>query len=229
MLSYAILTALAVLPFTFASPLEHSALVSPRAVSGTSTFYGGNLNGGTCSFTTMSSLPSGIYGTAFSGSGWSNAANCGACLQVTGPNGNSIKVMVVDKCPECETGHLDLFQDAFAKLGSISAGKIATSYAPVACGITSSLVLHNKSGTSKYWFSMQVVNHNQPVSKLEVSTDGGSTWQATTRQDYNFFEKSSGFGTDTVAVRVTGSNGKTVVVKNVSVASGVSVTASENF
>jgi hypothetical protein len=83
--------ALGALPLVLASP---AAPMTPRDVSGTSTFYGGNLNGGTCSFTTMSSLPSGIYGTAFSGSGWSNAANCGACLQVTGPNGNSIKVMV---------------------------------------------------------------------------------------------------------------------------------------
>lgn len=34
---------------------------------------------------------------------------------------------VVDKCPECDEGHLDLFQDGFAKIGSISAGEIATS------------------------------------------------------------------------------------------------------
>ncbi|KAK9425988.1 putative RlpA-like double-psi beta-barrel-protein domain-containing protein-containing protein [Seiridium unicorne] len=230
MFFYAFLVTSAVLPLMTASPLHTaSAPISLRDVSGTSTFYGGNLNGGACSFTTMSSLPAGIYGTAFSGSGWSNAANCGACLQVTGPTGNSIKVMVVDKCPECETGHLDLFQNAFEQLGSTSAGKIATSYTQVACGITSPLVLHNKSGTSKYWFSMQVVNHNQPIAKLEVSTNSGSTWQATTRQDYNFFENSSGFGTDTVDVRVTSSSGKTVVVKGVGVASDSSVTAGGNF
>jgi expansin len=135
----------------------------------------------------------------------------------------------VDECPECETGHLDLFEDAFAQLGPTSAGKIATSYKAVACGISSPLSLHNKSGTSKYWFSKQVVGHNEPVAKLEVSTDGGSTWQGTTRQSYNFFENSSGFGTDAVAVRVTSSSGQTVVVKGVSVASGSSVMASGNF
>ncbi|ETS73272.1 hypothetical protein PFICI_14877 [Pestalotiopsis fici W106-1] len=218
--------AMMALPLVFGSP---AAPISPRAVTGTSTFYGGNLSGGTCSFTTMGSLPSGIYGTAFSGSSWNSAANCGACLDVTGPNGKTIRVMVVDKCPECETGHLDLFQDAFAKIGDISAGKIATSYTPVACGISSAFKLHNKSGTSKYWFSMQVVNHNQPISKLEVSTDGGSTWKSTTRQDYNFFENSSGFGTDTVDVRVTSTNGKSITVKSVSVASDSSVTAGSNF
>lgn len=74
-----------------------ASVLSAAAVSGTSTFYGGNLNGGTCSFTTMSGIPSGLYGTAFSGSAWNNAAECGSCLEVTGPNGK-IKVMVGRPC-----------------------------------------------------------------------------------------------------------------------------------
>lgn len=76
---------------------------------------------------------------------------------------------------------------------------------------------------------MQVVNANEPVSRLEVSTDGGSTWKSTTRRDYNFFENPSGFGTATVTVRVTSTSGSTVVVKNVSVASDSQVAASSNF
>lgn len=65
---------------------------SAAGVSGTSTFYGGNLNGGTCSFSSYT-LPAGIYGTAFSGSAWDNSAKCGSCLEVTA-KGKTIKVMV---------------------------------------------------------------------------------------------------------------------------------------
>ncbi|KAI8635108.1 carbohydrate-binding module family 63 protein [Xylariaceae sp. FL1651] len=198
------------------------------AVTGKSTFYGGNLNGGTCSFSTYT-LPSGIYGTAFSGSAWNSAANCGACLQVTSPTGNKITAMIVDQCPECDAGHLDLFPDAFKALDPTANGVMSTSYTFVDCPISSPLILHNKLGTSPYWFSMQVVNANEPVTKLEVSTNGGSTWQSTTRKDYNFFENPSGFGTSTVAVRVTSKSGSTVVVKNVSVASDSKVTAGSNF
>lgn len=102
-------------------------------------------------------------------------------------------------------------------------------YTKIPCGITSPIVLHNKSGTSAYFFSMQVVNSNRPITKLEVSTDGGSTWQATTRKDYNFFENSSGFGTSTVDVRVTSASGGTIKVSKVSVASDSKVTAASNF
>ncbi|KAJ3563990.1 hypothetical protein NPX13_g8000 [Xylaria arbuscula] len=137
--------------------------------------------------------------------------------------------MVVDQCPECDEGHLDLFQNAFEVFADASVGIIDTSYTVVDCPISSPLVLHNKSGTSAYWFSMQVVNANEAVTKLEVSTDGGSTWQSTERQEYNFFENSSGFGTDSVTVRVTGESGSTVTVKDVSVASDSQVTAGSNF
>lgn len=222
---------------------------SSSATSGTATFYGGNLSGGTCSFTTLSTIPNSLYGTAYSGSAWDSGAECGACVEVTGPNGNTITAMVsnleisrpsltpsladspqiVDQCPECDSGHLDLFQDAFGEIGDISAGTINISFSFVECGITSPLVLHNKSGTSAYWFSMQVVNANGAVESLEVSADGGSTWQSTTRTEYNFFENSSGFGTDTVSVRVTGASGTTVEVSDVSVASESQTTASANI
>ena len=76
---------------------------------------------------------------------------------------------------------------------------------------------------------MQVVNSNVAVSKLEVSTNGGSTWQATTRSQYNYFENSSGFGTDTVDVKITSTGGKSITVKGVSVAASSTKTASGNF
>lgn len=75
---------------------------------------------------------------------------------------------------------------------------------------------------------MQVVNANEAIVSLEVSTDGGRTWQSTKRSDYNFFENTSGFGTEKVDVRVTGKSGKVVRVDNVGVSSGASVTASGN-
>ena len=135
----------------------------------------------------------------------------------------------MDKCPECDEGHLDLFEDAFKALSPSSSAPLATSYTMVDCGITSPLVLHNKSGTSPYWFSMQVLNANEPVAKLEVSTDGGKSWKPTERQEYNFFQEPSGFKTDTVTVRVTSRSGKTVEVAQVPVKSDSQVKASKNF
>lgn len=135
----------------------------------------------------------------------------------------------MDECPECAQSHLDLFEDAFEELGDISAGIISISYEFVECGITTPIVLHSKTGTSAYWFSMEVVNSNIGIESLEVSTDSGSTWTSTTRSDYNFFEYSSGFGTETVEVRITSIEGTTIDVDSVSCASDAETTATSNF
>ncbi|KAJ8070592.1 hypothetical protein OCU04_000965 [Sclerotinia nivalis] len=212
---------------TFLS-VAQGAVVGKRALSGQATSYGGNTNGGACSFSTYT-LPSNILGTALSDSNWATAAQCGRCVSVTGPSGNNITAMITDECPGCGTNHLDLYQNAFTELASLSKGIIDITWDYVPCPITTPLQLHLKEGVSAYWFSMQVVNAAEGVSKLEVSIDGGATWKSTTRTTYNFFENSSGFGTASVNVRVTGLSGSTVVVNNVAVTPGLVVTASGNL
>jgi hypothetical protein len=80
----------AALPTTNQS--ANPSALARRAVSGKSTFYGGNVQGGTCSFSTYK-LPAGLYGTAFSGQAWDSAANCGGCVKVS-HGGKSIVAMV---------------------------------------------------------------------------------------------------------------------------------------
>lgn len=215
--------------YAAAVPVASEAATSPAGSKrGEATFYGGNTSGGMCSFTGYT-IPSGIFGTALSDSNWDDGANCGVCVSVTGPDGNKIKAMVVDQCPGCGPNHLDLYPEAFAELAEPSKGVINVSWDVVSCGITSPIVLKNKEGTSKFWFSMQVMNSNVPVSKLEVSTDGGSSWKSTTRKEYNYFENPAGFGADTVDVKVTSDGGESIVVKGVSIAPTTTKTAGSNF
>ncbi|PSN59895.1 rare lipo protein A [Corynespora cassiicola Philippines] len=181
-----------------------------------------------CSFTGYT-LPPGIFGTALSDSNWNGAGACGTCIAVTGPRGNTVRAMVVDQCPGCGTNHVDLFSDAFAQLANPSAGIIPVSWQIVPCGITTPITLKNKEGTSPWWFSMQVMNANVGVSKLEVSTNGGSTWLPTQRQPYNFFEYAPGFRTETVDVKVTSVNGQSITVRGVSVAANTRREAASNF
>lgn len=77
---------------------------------------------------------------------------------------------------------------------------------------------------------MQVLDCNYPITALSVSTDGANTWQPTVRRDYNYFEKEkgSGFEQDTVVVRVSCSNGRQVILPNVSAASEAKAVAPVN-
>ncbi|GIZ37003.1 hypothetical protein CKM354_000046700 [Cercospora kikuchii] len=197
--------------------------------AGKATFYGGNTKGGMCSFSTYT-LPQGIYGTALSDSNWAGSEACGGCVQVTGPNGKKITAMVTDQCPGCGANHLDLYSDAFSKLADPSKGIIDVTWDYVECPISKPLQVHMKSGVSANWFSAQVVNANKRIAELEYSTDGGKTWKGgLARQPYNFFQLSSGTGTNTVAVRAESVDGDRVVVKDVKVTSDNLVTGQANF
>lgn len=77
-----------------AQPVSISSnTLSSGTSGGEATYYGGNLAGGTCSFSGYT-LPSSLFGTALSADAWDDAAKCGACVAVTGPSGNTIKAMV---------------------------------------------------------------------------------------------------------------------------------------
>lgn len=59
-------------------------------------------------------------------------ANCGRCALVTGPKG-SVVVKILDKCPGCDRGDLDLSAQAFDRVASRSAGRIKIGWHFVAC------------------------------------------------------------------------------------------------
>ncbi|TLS30453.1 hypothetical protein PpBr36_02463 [Pyricularia pennisetigena] len=218
---YAIISRLLVLILAIA--VRQTAAVNAKA-----SHYEGNLSGGNCMLTSYT-IPAGIFGTAISNSNYDSSSMCGVCLTVKGPNG-SMKAMVVDSCPDCTPNKLDLFSDGFRSIGDLNAGIIDVDWEVTSCGITEPLKVRNKDGTSKHWFSMQVYDSNQQVKSLDVSTDGGATWQQTTRRPYNFFEKTSGggFGADSITVRVTCAGGGQVTIENVGVAGGSGFTASGN-
>lgn len=67
---------------------------------------------GNCSYP---SPPAGQLYVALPPAEYGAAAACGSYLQVTGPDG-SVTVEVVDQCPECQAGHIDLSEQAFAKI-----------------------------------------------------------------------------------------------------------------
>ncbi|KAK0648882.1 RlpA-like double-psi beta-barrel-protein domain-containing protein-containing protein [Cercophora newfieldiana] len=192
------------------------SLAQAALIRGDATFTGSNVNGGTCSFVNYT-LPAGVSGVGIGPPNWANGTKCGACLQVNGPRG-SVKVMITDSCPSCAPNRLNLYEDAFRQIADPSDGIASVEFDIVSCGIGSQLWVRNKVGTSRWFFSMQVMNANYPVTALHVSTDGGNRWEATVRRDYNFFEReaSGGFGQDRVLVRVSCSNGRQVILPDVS-------------
>jgi expansin (peptidoglycan-binding protein) len=139
---------------------------------------------------------------------WNGSGVCGECVAVTGPNG-SVTVRIVDECADCETGHLDLSQQAFAQIADVSAGNVAISWQVVACDVTGNVAYQIKVGSSQYWTAIQVRNSRLPVTKLEWMQNGA--WTDVARADYDYFVVASGVGTGSYQVRITAVDGQTLV------------------
>ncbi|KAF9186395.1 hypothetical protein BGZ51_002038 [Haplosporangium sp. Z 767] len=56
-----------------------------------------------------------------------NSPACGQCIRVSGPNG-TVEVQVVDMCPGCKSGDVDLSPGAFAKVAHLDSGRVPISW-----------------------------------------------------------------------------------------------------
>jgi expansin (peptidoglycan-binding protein) len=177
----------------------------PAAETGDGTYYTTADGTGNCSF---DASPNDLNVAAMNAVDYDHAAWCGACLDVTGPQGHVI-VRVVDQCPECKHGDLDLSPQAFQQLAPLSAGRVSITWHEVPCDVSGPIDYHFKDGSNAYWTAVQIRNHRYPIAKVEAKDKTGA-WAAIPRVDYNYFVAASGLGNGPYALRVTDTRGHVV-------------------
>jgi expansin (peptidoglycan-binding protein) len=168
---------------------------------GRATYYDAT-GDGACSF---GPSPGDLDVAAMDQAEWNGSAVCGECVAITGPNGK-VTVRIVDLCPGCETGHLDLSQEAFAQIADVSAGNVPITWQVEPCAVTGDISYAIKDGSSQYWTGLQVRNSRLPVASLDVRM--GGQWVSVPRQSYNYFVDTSGVGPGSYEVRVTAEGGE---------------------
>ena len=178
---------------------------TPPEVTGKGTYYDAD-GTGNCSF---DASPANLNVAAMNAVDYNDAAWCGACLEVTGPNGAKVTVRVVDQCPGCAKGDLDLSPQAFSVLSPLLAGRIQISWHEVACPVSGPLAYHFKDGANAYWTAIQIRNHRYPIASVEAKDNGGA-YRAISRVDYNYFVAASGLGPGPYSLRVTDTHGHAV-------------------
>jgi expansin (peptidoglycan-binding protein) len=172
---------------------------------------------GNCSYP---SPPAGQLYVALPPSEYGGSAACGSYLQVSGPDG-SVTVEVVDQCPECQAGHIDLSEQAFAKIAPLSAGLVPVTYRTLADPpLPASLSVLVKTGSSAYWLALLPINNGNPLATVAVSQGSGG-WQELSRTTYGYWLASSGAGPGPFSVRLTDSLGHQATVHGITISPGV--------
>jgi expansin len=164
--------------------------------SGKATYYPAD-GSGNCGF---DASPSDLMVAAANSTDYASSEACGECVSVVGPKG-TVVVRIVDSCPGCEVGQLDLSEEAFAKIADLTAGKVSISWRIVPCSVSGPVVYHFKDGSSKWWTAIQLRQTRYPIKSLEAMVSG--SYQSLARTSYNYFLASSGLGSGPYTLRVT--------------------------
>ncbi|AGL15755.1 expansin EXLX1 family cellulose-binding protein [Actinoplanes sp. N902-109] len=178
--------------------------------SGKATFYDLAGGQGNCS----ASPPADDLYVALGPDEYSGAAACGSYLDVTGPKGK-VRVKVFDKCPECETGHLDLSRTAFKKIADEVDGIVPVTYRTVPNpAVPGGMSFTFKEGSSQFWWAVLVDNHANAIASVQAKGPGGSFTRAS-RADYNFWLIDAGLGSGPFQIKLTDVYGNTATATGI--------------
>jgi hypothetical protein len=126
---------------------------------------------------------------------------------------------VIDQCPGCAAGHIDLSETAFARLAPLSAGLIDVTYAYLANpALPGPLTVEVKQGSSRYWLALLVDNTGNPLASVQVQTSSG--WLSLARASYNYWIAPSGAGSGPFTVRLTSTQGHQVTLPGITLSPG---------
>src|SRR3712207_2677901 len=110
-----ILTAFIILFFITIGKAQENCESDPIH-QGEATYYGAT-GAGHCSYEASNDYMIG----AMNHTDYNNSEACGACVAIQGPKGN-INIKIVDECPECKVGDIDLSQKAFELIAPLIDG-----------------------------------------------------------------------------------------------------------
>ncbi len=176
---------------------------------GDATYYDAT-GAGNCSF---DATPDDLMVGAMNHVDYAASAVCGSCVHMSHPGGGDAIVRIVDQCPECPQGNIDLSMEAFSKLADPSLGRIHIDWTYVPCQVSGPIVYHFKEGSNSYWTAVQIRNARYAIAKFEVQKNG--SFVNVDRVDYNFFVDTSGMGPGPYVFRVTDVKGHVLTDMNV--------------
>ncbi len=173
--------------------------------TGEATYYDTADGSGNCSF---DRTPEDLLVGAMNQLDYADSAACGTCASIDGPMGQ-VTVRIVDRCPECPRGNIDLSPSAFDRLAARSAGRVAIRWRYVPCAVTGPIRYHFKDGSNPFWTAVQIRNHRAAISRFEYRAADGA-FREVHRESYDYFVEPSGMGPGPYTFRVTDVWGHTV-------------------
>jgi len=173
--------------------------------------------------------PNDLMVAAMNTKDFDNLNLCGAYVKVNGPNGTSVNVRIVNLCPDCNEGHIDLSPSAFAQLADTSIGRIRVTWQVIDYNVAGPIQYHFKEGSNQWWTAVQIRNHRYPIYSVEYLA-GDNSFKKINRTNYNYFVQSNpGMGPGPYTFRVTDIYGHVVIDSAITHVENGTIAANRSF
>jgi expansin (peptidoglycan-binding protein) len=202
------------LRFVTASCAAELPLAPPAGplMHGLAYYYNPGDGEGSCSF---GPLPAAGRYASVGPAQYAGGAACGSYLEVTGPDGR-VRAEVVDLCPGCAGGGLDMSQAAFGRVASMAAGTAQVSYRVIRDPrLPGPLELRVAQSASAGWLAVQVLNNGNPLRSVQVAPAGTARWRPLVLNSDGFWAAPSGAGPGPFRFRVTDTLGHRAVLPGI--------------
>jgi len=183
--------------------------------TGEGTFYEG-VDGGSSGNCSLPVAAGDYLHCALNNFDYDGSSACGACIEVTGSRG-SVILKVVDRCPECASGDVDMTEEAFAIIDPVIDGRVPISWRFVPCDTASNnetIKINFKEGSSEFWTAIQFRNIKHSIATMEYQLPDNS-WKSVDRALFNFFIETSGIASP-MNLRITSILGEELIFENIS-------------
>lgn len=198
------------------------AATQSSAVAGHAVFYDPGAATGSCS---LGPFPATGWYASLPPRAYASGVACGSYLEVRGPSG-TVRAEVVDSCADCRTETIDLSRAAFERIADPRSGTVAVSYWPAADPpLRGPLVLRVSTAAGPRSLAIQVINHGNRLTSVEVAAGSGNRWQRLAADPDGYWTGLSGTGRAgaggrRIRVRITDVMGHQVVVSGVKLGTG---------
>ncbi|KAG6616050.1 Carbohydrate-binding protein [Phytophthora cinnamomi] len=171
----------------------------------------GQVSAGNCNF--MYDPGVGDNYAALNSAQWDSTLNCGRCAEVScadsrcSDTSSSVTVYIVDKCPECSQGDLDLSPTVFKQLTGSDPSRYSIKWKFVDCPVSGNIEYCAKSGSSSSWLAVQPANFANGVASMKIANQ-----DVTMVDSCYYFLLSGGSNVDMSAVDIelTSISGETI-------------------
>ncbi|ETP42293.1 hypothetical protein F442_10787 [Phytophthora nicotianae P10297] len=106
---------------------------------------------------------------------WDGLQNCGRCAEVScaddrcADQTTTVVVQILDRCPECKHGDLDLSPSVFKTLTGSHPSRYTVKWKFVDCPVSGNVNYCLKGGSNNYWMGVQPTNCATGVKSLKIN------------------------------------------------------------